>query len=321
MISPYWNEDFWGFFQAFGRRIGEILFQKTPFASDEIQVFTLSFLAISCALLGGILQLRKMVMLANSLSHTILLGIIAAFLVTAPSMTEGVGYQPLSFSTLLIASFITALFTSFFTQFVTHSLKLQEDASIGLVFTSLFALGIVAVTLFTRNVHLGTEAVMGNPDVLQKSDCKTAFWLALVNIGVFTLFFRQFQILSFDKNLASALGIRSSFFHYLLMLLLSATAIASFRAVGVLLVLSFLVCPFLIARRFCARLRPLLALSCFIGIVSSFLGVALSRHFLTQYGWALSTGGIVSTLLALFYLLSLLYGSIKKRVVNWTLSI
>lgn len=315
-ISPYWGKNFFAFFGEFANRIGLFLSGMLSFkdlASDEIQIMVLSLLAVSCGLLGAFLQLKRMTMLANSLSHTILLGIVIAFLL-AKGTGDGFAHQPIDLTTLLIGSFLTAIITTFLTQFLTRTLKLQEDASIGLVFTGLFALGIVFVTLFTRDVHIGTEAVMGNVDVLSAGDLKMALGLAVFNIVIFGLLFKEFQILSFDGNLAKSLGISGVFFHYLLMLQLAATTIGAFRAVGVLLVLAFLVGPYLTSRLVCNRLKGILFLAPAAGIFCSLLGVALSRHFLSNYGLALSTGGMVVVIIFLLYLAVLCITFLRKAL-------
>lgn len=131
--------------------------------SDLLQMGVLCAVAIACGLLGPFLVLRRMAMFANSLSHTLLLGIAAAFLITG---------SVFNLWTLLIGAFVSALITAVLTGALVRFFRLQEDASIGLVFTSLFALGITGVTLMMKNVHLGLEAVMGNADLLQWSDLK-----------------------------------------------------------------------------------------------------------------------------------------------------
>ena len=84
--------------------------------------------------------------------------------------------------------------------------RLQEDASTGLVFTSLFAIGIALVTLLTRSAHLGTEVVMGNVDALQREDCVLVFIVLGLNIVLCTLFFKEYKMTTFDPGLAKALG-------------------------------------------------------------------------------------------------------------------
>src|SRR4029077_18141377 len=103
-------------------------------------------------------------MLANSLSHTILLGIVIAFLIGSSS--EGFHEGRLNLTLLFAAALGSGLLTAVVTEILTKSVKLQEDASLGLVFTTFFALGIVLVNLLARNVHIGAEVVMGNVDAL-----------------------------------------------------------------------------------------------------------------------------------------------------------
>jgi manganese/zinc/iron transport system permease protein len=188
---------------------------------------------------------------------------------------------------------------------LTHFLKLQEDASTGLVFTTLFALGIVLVTVFTRNTHLGIEAIMGNVDALHVDDLKLIFWIALFDFFVVTAFFKEFKMTTFDTHFANAQGISSSSFNYLLMVLTSATVIGAFRAVGVLLVLAFLVGPVLTARLFTHRLKKLIFLAICIGVFASVISVGIARHLLSVYHLPLSTSGLVATILGILYFVCL----------------
>jgi manganese/zinc/iron transport system permease protein len=261
--------------------------------SDLLQWAVLSAIAIATGLVGPFLVLKRMTMFANSLSHTILLGIAIAFLLT--------GGPLFSLSNLLLGAFLAALMTAFLTEGLVRIFRLQEDASIGLVFTALFAAGITVVTLFMRDVHLGIEAVMGNVELLQIGDLKLALALAGLNLAAVTLFYKPFQIASFDRSLAKTLGVPCGIFHFLLLFLIATTCIGAFRAVGVLLVLAFLVGPFLTARLFCNRLPWLLFWTPVVGIFTSGIGVVLSRFFLDAFGLALSTGGLVATLIGVVY--------------------
>lgn len=304
-MNPYWNNDFLQFFWTFAKRLFSF-FPGDSLPSDEIQIFTLSCIAISCALLGPFLVLKRMAMLANSLSHTILLGLAVTFLISSSGT--------LTLGPLLLGAFVSALLTALFTGGLTRFFRLQADASVGLVFTSLFSLGVLAVTLFTRDVHLGVEAVMGNADALRADDLSSAVLLALFNLFAIALFFWPLQFSTFDRSSAAGLGIPCSFFHGLLLFLTAASCIGAFRAVGVLLVLSFLVGPYLIARLFSDKLSRLLWFSPAIGCLAVMLGVALARHLLSTYGLALSTGGIISTLLGLFYPIAWAFRKCDRRL-------
>lgn len=314
--NPYFGKDFMGFILLFFHRIYEWMTGKIhvgDFASDEIQVFVLSLVGCASALVGSFLVLKKMTMLANSLSHTILLGIAVAYIILLPFIPETEAHaHALNIKTLLIAALLTGLLTTVLTQMMTHLLHLQEDASTGLVFTTLFALGIVLVTVFTRNTHLGTEAIMGNVDALHLNDLKLIFWITLFDFAVIALFFKEFKMTTFDASLADAQGFSSSFFNYLLMVLTSATVIGAFRAVGVLLVLAFLVGPVITARILTHRLKILLLVAIVIGIAASIVSVALSRHLLSVYHAPLSTAGLASTVLGVIYFIVLA----SQRVVQ-----
>jgi len=297
-MNPYWGTEFFGFFSVLFQRICKAIFGGvSSLAADELQIAVLATVAISCGLVGPFLVLKRVAMFANSVSHTILLGISLAYLAAASLWGGGM----FDMGTLLLGAFIAAGITAFLTEILMRLFRLQEDASVGLVFNALFALGITVVTLFTRDAHLSVEAVMGNADILQVRDLKLSFFLLSLNLGAIVLFFKQFQLASFDRSLAQTLGISCGAFHFLLLFLAAATCVGAFRVVGVLLVLAFLVGPYLIARFFCCRLPWLIFWSCAIGVLISLFGVALSRHFLSAYGWPLSTGGIVVVLLGLAY--------------------
>lgn len=321
--NPYHNQTFFGFFlQLFARLWGFLTGQLTSehLVSDEIQVLVLSGVAISSALVGTFLVLRRMTMLANSLSHTILMGIVLAYFFTAivPNKEGGHSGFIAPMEAMIIASLITGFLTAFLTEFLTKTGQLQEDASVGLVFTSFFALGVTLVTILTRDAHIGTEAVMGNADALHANDLFWVYVILLINVVLFVLFFKEFQLTTFDPYLAFALGFSPVMFNYLLMAQVSVTTITAFRAVGVILVLAFMTGPVLTARLLTHKLKPLLIGSAFIGAMAACCGVALTRHFLTVYGMALSTSGVVVTTILVFYLIAIIFapdqGIIAKQL-------
>ena len=298
-FNPYSDTNFFQFFGVFLTRLYALLTGRLSFDSlvaDEIQIATLVCVAVAAALVGVFLVLRKMTMLANALSHTILLGIVVAYLI----------FQTMTIPVLMCAALVTGMVTTFLTTFFNRVIKLQEDASIGLIFSTLFALGIVLLTFFSRNVHVGTELVMGNADALQREDIKLVAAVLGVNLALFMILYYGFKITTFDPYLAKAFGFSPLIFNYLLMVQASATAIGAFKAVGVLMVLAFLVLPPLTARLLTHRLPRLIGLAAAIGAAAAILGVALSRHILTFCGVGLSTGGIVVVVLGCLYLLAIL---------------
>lgn len=301
-MNPYWGKTFFSFLALFFERSFQLFFGTLSWkdlASDEIQVYVLTLVAIASALIGTFLILKKMTMLANALSHTILLGIIAAYLLLFMGRAHQLG---INFEVMILGALIASVLTTLLTEFLHQVVRLQQDASIGLVFTTLFALGIVLVTLYTKNTHIGSEVIMGNVDALHLHDVKIAFFVTLSNAFIIILFFKEWKLISFDPALASSLGFSPKMFSYFLMFITSITAIAAFRAVGVLLFLTFLVGPPLTARLCTHNLSKVLIWACVIGFLSALFGVALSRHFLSVYHIPLSTAGLVVCLMGIIFL-------------------
>lgn len=314
-FNPYSHVDFIGFFQTLGSRLYQaITGSVNEMASDEIQLLVLCLVAISTSLVGTFLVLRRMTMLANSLSHTILVGIVLVFVFTKSAALPGEhGYHTeINIQAMLLAAVLTGLVTAYLTEFLTKTIRLQPDASTGIVFTTLFALGVILVTLLTRDAHIGTEIVMGNVDGLNKSDCQLVAIIMGLNVFMIALFFKEYNITTFDPPLAKALGFSVVFFDYLLMSQVSITAIGAFRAVGVLMVLAFITGPALTARLLTHSLKKMLLLSTGVGVLAAVLGVALSRHILTVYGIPLTTGGVTVCLLGLIYFVTAAGCLIKK---------
>ena len=304
-MNPYYGKSFFGFFGTLFKRGYALLNgESLSLTTDEVQLFVLMMIALSASLIGTFLVLKKMTMLANSLSHTILLGIVGAYLI----LGGGSVYSP-SLSPLLVGAVLTALITTFSTEFLHKTLRLQEDTSIGMIFTGFFALGVLLVTTLSRNSHLGVEAIMGNADALHPKDLKQVLLLLLMNGTLLLLFYRRLELLTFDSEFARNMGISLGFFNYLLMFQTAITAIGSFRAVGTFLFLAFLVAPALTARFFTDKLRQLLLIAGGIGVLAACVAVALSRHILTSFHLPLSTAGLTASILGLFFLL----GALKKR--------
>ncbi|HEX2582931.1 MAG TPA: metal ABC transporter permease [Chlamydiales bacterium] len=291
-----------GFFEFFG-----VLFQRMVglipgrLAADEVQLAVLAASAVACGLIGPFLVLKRMTMFANSLSHTTLVGIVLAFLLVSAGWPS-----------LLIGACLAGLLTAGLTATLVRAFRLQEEASVGLVFTSLFAVGVILVTLFARNSHLSTEAVLGNCDALQSSDLLFAGAAALLNLLFITFFYRRFLLAAFDEPYSRTLGLSAHVWRALIYFLTALTCVSSFRAVGVLVVLALLVGPYLTARLFCHQLHRLLFWTPLLGVASCAIAVALSRSILSTSAIALSTGGVLSAVISIMFVLAV----IGKRLLR-----
>ena len=292
----YWGKDFFTFFVVLLGRCfrGEIIHPE----SDEVQIVVLACIGIACAMVGSFLVLRKMAMVANAISHTVLIGVVGAFLV----LHYGLG-KPFSqlldidMKLLVMASLLASLVTMGCTEFLHQTLRLSKDASIGLVFTSLFSAGIVLVTLFTKNTHIGAELIMGNVDMLHPHDIWTGLILVGLNLMGFVLLKKEYVVTSFDGPFAKMVGISPIVMQYVMVVQTSITLVGAFRAVGVVLVLALLVVPPVTARLFVHRVWPMIGVSAGISSGAALIAVALSRHMVTVYDIALSTSGLMVVLL------------------------
>lgn len=253
--------------------------------------------AVACGWLGCYLILQGMALIGDAISHTVLLGIVVAFLITG--QTSGVA--------MFIGAAITGLVTTVLIEKLHTSSRIKEDAAIGIVFTSLFALGVVLLTTFAGNVHLDTHHVLyGNISsaalermtiggiTILPGICR----MALVVTGllfVIVLFFKELQLVAFDPQLASVMGLHPRAFRYGLMGLLSLTVVSCFEAVGAILVVAMLIAPAATAYLLTTRLPAMFAISAGAGAVSALVG------FHIAYWLAVSVGGsIVCTSCGLF---------------------
>lgn len=266
-------------------------------------MLTGALVAGAAGLVGSFLVLRRMAMLGDAISHAVLPGIVVAFLVTGSR----------SVPIMVIGAGLVGLLTAFLVETL-HRAGVQEDAGMGVIFTSLFALGVVLLTVFARNVHLDLEHVlMGEIAYVPWNQLEIggvavgpmAVWtmgtIFLINIIVVALFYKEFKICAFDPQMAAALGINAALFHYLLMGLVSVTTVGAFESVGAVLVVAMLIVPGATAYLLTEKLSVMLTLSVVQGALSSVLGYVLARALDASIAGAITTvSGALFTLAFLF---------------------
>jgi manganese/zinc/iron transport system permease protein len=307
-MNPYAHNTFGQFFITALQRVFQFL-PVDQWQIDEIQIAVLSLIGLCSAIVGSWLVVRRMAMVANALSHTLLLGVVAAYLILGSVSF----YTPLGMLILLGCCLVVGLFTSGMIEWLARAMRLSEDSAIGLTFSALFSIGVVAITLLTRDSHIGTEIVMGQVDALHVDDVRQVAWITLLNLLMGVLFYRGYLLTSFDVALARAQGFSPAWFGRLLMIQTTLTCVGAFRAVGVVVVVGLLIVPPLTARLWTHRFLPMMGLAAAIAVVTSVIGVALSRHLLTAYNLPLSTSGIVISLLAVGYVSSRVIQNVHPR--------
>jgi len=262
-----------------------------------------SLVSAACALVGCFLVLRKQAMMGDAISHSVLPGIVIAFLVT----------QSRAPIPMLLGAGALGLLTAFATNALERHGRLQADASIGVTFTWLFAVGVILISAFAGHVDLDAECVLygeiaSSPyDIWLIGDTDMgprAVWMlgaiTIANIIFVTLGYKQLKITSFDPEMAAALGINVTLWHYLLMGFVSFTTVGAFESVGAILVVAMLIVPPNTAYLLTDRLSRMLIYSVIIGILSAIGGYWLA--------WLIDgsiAGAIASVSGALFLLAAL----------------
>ncbi len=272
--------------------------------SIELSMLLVAILAsLASSIVGVFLVLRKMSMMTDAISHTVLLGIVLAFMIT----------RDLNHPLLIIGATIVGVLTVVLVELLVKSKKTSEDAATGVVFPLLFAIAIILISLEFRGVHLDIDSVLlGNLefvyfDQLQVGGVnigpRSLYILALVlvlNLGFFILFYKELKIVSFDAKLAAVLGISPLIIHYGLMMLVSLTAVTSFDAVGSVVVIALMVGPAVTALLFTKNLLRTVLLSMGIGLFNSVGGFLFALYF------DLRTSGVIAGMTLIVFLVALL---------------
>lgn len=239
-----------------------------------------SLTAVTCSLLGCYLVLRKMAMVGDAISHAVLPGIVIAYLVSGSRET-----LPMLLGAALLGVFTTVLIELFYKR-----AKLQIDASIGITFTWLFAIGIILISLFAGQVDLDQDCVLYGEiayvplDLLFTSSGinlgPRAVWigagLLIIVLAFIVKGYKGLFLTTFNEEFAKALGIAVGFWHYSLMSAVSLTTVVSFESVGAILVVAFLIVPPSAAYLLTHKLKEMLVLSSIFGVLCAIGGYYLA---------------------------------------------
>ncbi len=240
----------------------------------EIQLIAV-LVAVACALPGVFLVLRKMSMMSDAITHTILLGIVLAFFLT----------HDLASPLLIGGAALMGVVTVWLTETLKRTRLMSEDASIGIVFPLLFSIAIILITRYAGSVHLDTDSVLLGELAFAPFDrmvvfgadigaraAYTAGALLLLNLAFIAVFFKELKLVTFDPMLAAVLGFAPAAMHYALMTIVSLTAVGAFEAVGSVLVVAFMIGPPVTAYLLTDNLKTMLVLSGALGAANAVLG-------------------------------------------------
>lgn len=268
-------------------------------------ILTGCLVSISSGTIGCYLILRRMTMVGDAISHAVLPGIAIAFLISGTRNSV-----PMLIGAAAVGMFCTVLIELFH-----KKARLQEDASIGISFTWLFAIGVILITYCADAVDLDQECVLyGDITFVQFESyigIPVAVWtlsaLCLVILSGIGFGYRGLLLTTFDPDYAATLGVSITIWHYVLMGGVSLTTVMSFENVGAILVVAFLIVPGATAYLLTHDLRKMLVLAGAFGIVAS-----ISGYYLAVWLNASITGGMVTMLGVCFSIVFL-----KQRIEQY----
>jgi manganese/zinc/iron transport system permease protein len=267
--------------------------------------------AIACAIPGVFLVLRKMALISDAISHSILPGIVIGFFIT----------HDLASPWLIIFAAFSGIITVVLVEMIQKTGLVKEDTAIGLVFPALFSIGVILISQNANDVHLDVDAVLlgdlafapfdrllvNEVDYGPKGLWTISIILA-ITIGLLLLFYKELKISTFDVGLSSALGFSPVIIHYGLMSVASVTTVAAFDAVGAILVVALMIAPAAAAYLLTTNLKKMIWLSVFFGVVS-----AIGGYWFAKWLDA-SISGSITTVLGLIFLAVYLFAPSKGLI-------
>ena len=244
-------------------------------------LYILIITSLACAVLGVFLVLRRLSMVSDAISHSVLLGIVIGYFVT----------KDIGSVLLIIGASLFGVLTTVCIELLIKSKRVTEDASVGIIFPLFFSIAVILITRYARNVHLDTEVVLIGEIILAplhrinflglslpKALVQMSFVL-LINIVFIAVFFRKLKISSFDPVYAGVAGIAGAGLYYVFMALVSFTAVSAFESVGAILTISFFISPAASAYLISKDLKITILLAAVYAVVNSCIGYFLAVKF------------------------------------------
>ncbi len=233
-----------------------------------------------CAFLSAYLMLKGWSLMGDALGHSIVPGVAAAYIIDAP---------------FAVGAFFAGILAALGMGFIKQHTRLREDAIIGLVFTSLFALGLLMASLWPTSVSIQT-IVLGNILAIADEDVVQVAIIAVVSLAIMAFIWKDLMVTFFDETHAQSIGINTRLLKVVFFTLLSACTVAALQTVGACLVIAMVVTPGATAYLLTDRFGWLIVIAVAIGTVTSFVG-AYTSYFVDG-----ATGGVIVSLQALLFL-------------------
>ncbi len=266
-------------------------------------------IGIACGVLGCFVVLRRMALIGDALSHSILPGVVGALLLFGvsasspawlPGMLAGASENWLPLW-LLGGAMVAGLLTAVIINLVHRHSRTKEDSAIGIAFTAMFAVGLIAISSLPRGTHFDLKCfIYGEPLAINTPDLWLMGIICPAVLLIVAVMYQRLKFISFDPVGAQALGVPVQAIHYLLMGLLAATIVAGIKSTGVILVVAMIITPASAAYQLTNRLSVMIVLAGIIGGVSAGLGMSLA------FAVNAPTGPSMVVIVVVFFLLAVL---------------
>lgn len=279
--------------------------------NTRLVVLSTMLLGCACGLMGGFLLLRKRSLMGDTLSHATLPGVGIAFI-----LAVHFGFDGKSLPVLLFGATITGVIGCWAVLFIRSHSRIKDDAAMGIVLSVFFGAG-VAILGFIQTMPEGSAAgleyfIYGKTASMVLSDFQLLIGVTSGVILLSVVFFKEFRLLCFDEQYAASQGWSVQWLDVMLLALVTLVTVAGLQAVGLILIIAFLITPAAAARFWSDRLDRMLFLSAVIGALSGWLGATLSAFFPRM-----PAGAVIVLVAAAFFLFSLFFGSARGLLVRY----
>lgn len=280
--------------------------------NDFYIITTACLVAINGAIMGSFLMMRKMVMIGDAISHAVLPGIFFAYILSGST----------SSLPILIGAATSGILATIMIEWLTQKARLQSDASIGVSYTLLFAIGIILISKFGANADIDQQCVLyGELEYIPlwlvpifqnfflPQQTIILMIVCIIIIAAVIWGYKGLFITTFDPNFSISTGVAVGFWHYFLMSGVSLTTVVSFESVGAILVIAFLSGPPAIAYLLTRNFKKMIISACVTGIFCSIIGYYFAKAVDVSIAGAIST-----TIGAVFVVVFILTTQQKSKI-------
>jgi manganese transport system permease protein len=248
-------------------------------------IFVSALVGMVCAALSCYMTLKGWSLMGDAVSHAVLPGVAVAYMLNIP---------------LAIGAFVFGVGSVIAIGFIKSQTRIKEDTVIGLVFTGFFALGLVLISKVRSSIDL-THILFGNVLGIADADIVQTVIISIITLVTLAILRKDLMLFCFDSTHARSIGLNTTFLYYVLLSLLSLTAVAALQTVGIILVVAMLVTPGATAYLLSDRFDVMMLIAMASGIFSSVMGTYIS-YFIDG-----STGGCIVVLQTLIFIIAMIF--------------